>query len=153
MKNKTVRLISFIFLCELVGIVGATATTPAIPGWYASLQKPSFSPPNWIFGPVWTTLYAMMGASLFLVWEKSNNKKALVFFFSQLSLNLLWSLVFFGLKNPLLALINIVFLWVLIILTIFEFRKLSKPAAILLIPYLVWVTFASFLNLNIVLLN
>ena len=152
--SKTVKIVLAIVLCELVGFVGSIFTTPAIPTWYASLTKPGFSPPNWIFAPVWTILFALMGVSLYLLWEKRKKAKtALIFFAIQLVLNMLWSILFFGLKNPLLALIEIVVLWIFILLTTINSWKISKLAGKLFIPYLLWVSFASFLNLQIVLLN
>jgi tryptophan-rich sensory protein len=130
-------------------------TTSSIPTWYASLIKPSFNPPNWIFGPVWTTLYLLMGISLYLVWIRGakKNRTALIWFGSQLALNSIWSILFFGLKSPLSAFIEIIFLWITILITIIYFYKTSKPAAYLLIPYILWVSFAAVLNISIVILN
>lgn len=139
-----------------IGFLGSIATAPSISTWYSTLIKPSFNPPNWLFGPVWTVLYTLMGISVFLVWRKktnSNTKRALILYLIQLSLNLSWSIVFFGLRQPALAFINIVALWVAIIVTIQKFKIISRPASILLIPYLLWVTFASILNFSIVVLN
>jgi len=151
------KLIVAILICELAGIVGSVFTMPSIPAWYASLQKPGFSPPNWLFAPVWTTLFALMGVSLYLIWNKiSKNKqakKALVVFAVQLILNILWSVLFFGLRSPFYAFIEIVVLWIAIALTIFKFYKISKNAGLLLIPYLLWVTFATILNGYIWILN
>lgn len=146
------KLILSIALCLGAGIIGSFFTASAIPTWYATLVKPSFSPPNWIFGPVWTTLYILMGTSLYLVWI---SKKKIVpnIFWVQLILNTSWSIVFFGMKNPELAFVNIIALWVAISLTIEKFSKISKTASYLLYPYLAWVTFALFLNLSIVKLN
>jgi len=132
--------------------VGSIFTTPAIPGWYATLQKPSFSPPNFLFAPVWTTLYILMGISLALILNKKN-KTAIIFFVVQLVLNSLWSILFFGLKSPKLAFVEIIFLWLAILITILKFFKISKLAGWLFVPYLLWVSFASFLNLTIVKLN
>ena len=133
----------FVTICELVGIAGTPFTVAAIPTWYATLTKPPFSPPNWIFGPVWTLLYAMMGVSMYLVfqegWKKKKVKEAFAYFVIQLVLNFSWSFLFFGLRNPLLGLIDIVLLWIAIFLTIKKFYKISKPTAYLLIPYLLWV--------------
>lgn len=148
------QLVAAIVFCELAGIVGSVFTMPSIAGWYAALQKPFFNPPAWVFGPVWILLYAMMGISLYLVWQKrkqSNN--ALVFFGIQLSLNVLWSLLFFGLHSPLLALACILALWLAIALTIRSFAKIDSRAAWLLVPYLLWVTFAAVLNYSIFALN
>ncbi len=156
MKNSAKLLISVIG-CELVGILGTPFTVAAIPSWYATLEKPFFAPPNWLFGPAWTLLYFLMGASFYLIWKQnSKTKKAQIakkFFFTQLFLNFIWSPLFFGLRSPLLGLIDIVALWILIILTIYKFHPLSKWAAYLLIPYLLWVTFASTLNGAILFLN
>ncbi len=155
MKNFF-KLIGSIILCELVGIVSVLFTIASIPTWYRSLNKPFFSPPNWVFGPVWTMLYFLMGVSLYLVWKRGVNKKtrtALLYFFIQLGLNFLWSAVFFGFHLPLVAFINIVFLWLAIFVTILKFYQLSKSAAYLLIPYILWVSFASALNFSIVVLN
>lgn len=144
------KLILSIGLCLGVGIVGSFFTTSSIPTWYATLNKPFFSPPNFIFAPVWTTLYILMGISLYLVWQKG---KVPTIFWIQLILNFLWSILFFGLKNPVLGFVEIVVLWITIFLTIKNFYPISKWAAYLLIPYLLWVTFASILNLSIVILN
>ncbi len=155
--SKTSKLITSILVCEAVGLAATPFTVAAIPTWFATLNKPSFSPPNWIFGPVWTILYAMMGVAAFFIWIKGlNNKKvktALAYFGIQLLFNFSWSLLFFGLRSPLLALVDIVLLWIFILITIMKFYRLSKPAAYLLIPYLLWVTFATLLNYSILRLN
>lgn len=154
---KFLKLVISIVICESAGVIGSFFTVPSIPTWYAALQKPEFSPPNFVFGPVWTTLYLLMGISLFLVWKskggRDNKGKAMQVFFTQLILNVLWSIVFFGFHSLAGGLVVIVFLWLLIIETIREFSKINKIAAILLYPYLAWVTFASFLNLALVFLN
>lgn len=144
------KLLLSIGLCLGVGIVGSFFTISAIPTWYAGLNKPVFSPPNWVFGPVWTILYILMGISLYLVWQK---KKIPPVFWVQLILNALWSTIFFGLKNPGLALVDIIALWIAIILTIKSFYKINKFAGKLLIPYFLWVSFATILNLFTVPLN
>jgi tryptophan-rich sensory protein len=140
-----------------VGILSVPFTLASIPTWYATLNKPPFSPPNWIFGPVWTALYFMMGISLYLVWMKGlKNKKvkiAMLFFAVQLIFNFLWSLLFFGMHSPQLALVDIFFLLIAISMTMVKFNKISKPASYLLVPYLLWVSFATVLNLSIVVLN
>jgi tryptophan-rich sensory protein len=139
-------------------------TFPAIGSWYAGLAKPSFTPPNWVFGPVWITLYALMGGALFLVWrekKKLEAKKsrtaglelAFAVFGIQLVLNALWSIVFFGLRAPLLALIEIIALWLSIVACIALFWRVSRAAALLLLPYLAWVTVASALNYFVWVLN
>lgn len=168
-KNKSflIKLVISITVCLSAGFIGSIATTPAIPGWYATLQKPSFSPPNFLFAPVWTTLYILMGISLALVWpsfvppeaELRKGKKikeakvAITFFVIQLVLNSLWSVLFFGWKSPGWALIEIVVLWLMILLTMIKFFQISKIAGWLLVPYLIWVSFAAILNLAIFRLN
>ncbi len=155
--NNFFKLVISVALCESSGLLATPFTIAAIPVWYQALNKPSFSPPNWVFGPVWTLLYFMMGVSLYLVWKEGlKNKKtkaALVFFAIQLILNFLWSVVFFGLRSPEAALIEILVLWFAILFTTLRFNKISKTAACLLIPYLVWVSFATVLNASIVMLN
>ncbi len=156
---KVKRLIGFIvaiIVCELAGIIGSVFTAPSIPTWYASLTKPFFNPPSFLFAPVWTLLYALMGIALYLVWEKRKkikNKLALILFFFQLILNTLWSILFFGFHNPFLAFAEIILLWIVLLATIIKFYPISKKAAWLLIPYILWVSFASILNFAIFLLN
>lgn len=156
MKNLP-KLITSIIGCQLVGIIGSVFTVSSIPTWYASLNKPWFAPPNWIFGPVWTTLYLMMGISFYLVWiqgwKKQKVRTAGFYFLAQLGLNFIWSPLFFGLQSPLIALVVIVALLVLIVLTMKQFYPLSKPAFYLLVPYLLWVSFATVLNAGIWVLN
>jgi len=157
-RNKTdiPKLAASIFVCLLAGAVGSIFTVSAIPDWYASLAKPFFAPPNWVFGPVWTTLYVVMGISLFLVWRKGLGKKtkgALGIFGIQLALNVLWSLAFFGLKSPIAGFIVIIALWAAIAAAIMKFMKIERNASLLLIPYIAWVSIAAALNLSIVLLN
>ncbi len=151
-----IKLIASIIVCQLTGIIGAIFTTPSISGWYAGLNKPFFNPPNWLFGPVWTLLYLLMGISLYLVWKQKGGaeiRTALIFFTIQLGLNTLWSIIFFGMRLPSVAFIEILILLVFIVLTIIKFFPLSKVSAYLLIPYLLWVSFASLLNFYIVKLN
>ena len=137
--------------------LGSFATTPSIPTWYAALNKPFFNPPNWIFGPVWTLLYLMMAVAAYLIWQKGLNdpavRTALIVFLIQLALNSLWSVVFFGWHALWLAYIVIILLWLAIIGTIVLFFPLVPLAAWLLVPYILWVSFASFLNLAVALLN
>lgn len=151
------KLIAAIVACEAVGIVGSFFTVSAIPTWYATLQKPWFAPPNWIFAPVWTILYILMGLSVYLIWiqglHKKRVKNAIFYFLIQLTLNFIWSPIFFGLQSPLLALLVIIAMWSTIVLTISTFYPLSKLAAYLLVPYVLWVSFASLLNAAIVVLN
>lgn len=153
----SIKLIISLVLCYFVAYAGSTVTTPVIDTWYASLNKPFFNPPNWVFGPVWTLLYTMMGVSLFIMWKKGIKGKkeryAIQMFFLQLFLNFLWSFVFFGLEQPLGAFIVILLLWGAIFYTIMLFKKIDKTAAQLLIPYIAWVSFATLLNLFIVILN
>lgn len=152
--KKALRLLSAIGFCQIAGLVGSVFTTPAISTWYSTLNKPSFTPPNWLFAPVWLTLYTLMGISLYLIWESKKEKKAAVGLFAiQLVLNAFWSILFFGLKSPLYGLITIVILWIAIMATIAEFYKISKPAAYLLIPYICWVSLATALNYFIWFLN
>lgn len=151
------KLIVSVFGCELVGILGTPFTLSAIPTWYVGLNKPFFAPPNWIFGPVWTLLYLLMGISFFLIWKqgfkKNKIKTAGKYFLAQLMLNFLWSPIFFGLRAPLLGFIVIVVMWSLIILTMKKFYPISRWAFYLLVPYLLWVSFATLLNIAIVVLN
>jgi translocator protein len=148
---KFLKLIAFILLCESAGLIGSIFTFNSVNTWYPAIEKPFFTPPSFVFGPVWTTLYLLMGISLFLVWGKK--KTNIKWFWTQLILNTLWSIIFFGLKNPLLAFIVIVVLWHSIYQTIVSFRKVNKTAAYLLYPYLAWVSFALLLNLSIAYLN
>lgn len=146
-------LILFVLLCHTAGIIGSFFTIDAIPTWYQTLHKPSFSPPNWVFGPVWLTLYTLMGAAVFLVWKKHGTIRAFWLFWVHLFFNALWSVLFFGLQSPRYALVDIGVLWVLLGITTVLFFRLSRVAGWLLVPYLLWVTFASILNMAIVLLN
>ena len=156
-RKDVARLASAILLCELVGGLGSVFAIPSISTWYAGLAKPAFSPPNWVFGPVWILLYLLMGVSLYLVWSRgAGNPRAapaLKAFGLQLSLNLLWSLLFFGLRSTAYGLVDIVFLWVAVLVTLLRFRKISSAASWVLVPYLLWVTFASLLNFYVFVLN
>jgi len=151
------KIIFAIVICQLAGAIGSVFTFSSIPTWYASLQKPAFSPPNWLFGPAWLTLYTLMGVSLYLVWQKGlKNKKvkhAVTVFAIQLVLNALWSIIFFGLRLPFIAFIEILLLWVAIAYTILSFYRISRNAAYLLVPYILWVSFAAILNYSIWILN
>lgn len=147
-------LIFSIVLCESAGIIGSIFTVSAIPTWYISLVKPAFSPPNYLFGPVWLTLYLLMGVSLYLIWKKGKKTLGLVkLFLIHLVLNSLWSIIFFGLKNIGLAFVEILILWGIILVLTLKFYKVNKTAAYLLIPYQLWVSFATILNLSVWLLN
>lgn len=153
---KILRLVVSLIIPFVAGSIGNLATLPNLPGWYAALEKPSFNPPNWVFGPVWTTLYVLMGIALWLVWisaKKHSKRRAYWLFGAQLVFNALWSIVFFGLHAPWLALGVLVALFVVIVATAKEFRIFSPWAAILLIPYAAWVMFAGFLNTAIAVLN
>lgn len=155
--NKYGKLLGAVVGCELIGLLATPFTIASIPTWYALLNKPPFSPPNWIFGPVWTTLYFLMGIALWLVWTNKKKspyrKRGLILFGIQLFLNFIWSIIFFGLHQPFLALIDIALLWGAIFMTMLTFHRVSPTASYLLVPYLMWVSFASILNFAIVLLN
>ncbi len=160
--NNFFKLIIAIVVSEAAGIIGSVFTMPSIAGWYAGIVKPALNPPAWVFGPVWTTLYALMGIAAWLVWKqwdqgnpstKLKVKIALAIFGLQLFLNAIWSIIFFGLQNPGWALIDIAALWLAIVWTMVVFYKISKPACYLLVPYLLWVSFASYLNYSIWVLN
>lgn len=145
-----------ILIAECAGLLGVFFTLHAIPEWYVFLNKPFFSPPNWIFGPMWTLLYALMGTAAYRVWTLASSPgrtQAISAYGIQLGLNALWTPLFFGLRNPILGLVVIVVLLVMIVVTIVRFQKIDRTAAALLIPYLMWVCFASALNLFIVILN
>ncbi len=151
------KLVISILICQCAGIAGALFTRQSISEWYLYLRKPPFNPPNWIFGPVWTLLYILMGIAAFLVWRKglySNGvKAALGMFLIQLGLNTFWSIVFFGGRSIIGGLVVIVILWLSILRTMQVFFRLSKPAGYLLIPYIIWVGFALVLNLAFLVLN
>lgn len=153
MKNGAIwlGLIGWIIVCLGAGAAGAATTASEIDGWYGTLEKPTWNPPNWVFGPVWTTLYLMMSVSAWLVWKSPQRKSLmpLYLFIGQLVLNVAWSWVFFGLHEPGWAFLEIVFLWLAIVATIISFTRCSPIAAIIMLPYLAWVTFASFLNFSI----
>jgi len=154
--NKLLKLLLSIALCEGVGILGSIFTIPSITTWYIHLNKPAFNPPNWIFGPVWTALYLLIGIVLYLILErKIKNKKNIILsvFLMQLFLNLLWSIIFFGMHLPSLAFIEIAFLWGSIVWLVVNLWKVSRSASLILIPYLCWVSFAAILNLTVVILN
>ncbi len=157
MRGNVLKLITAIAACELAGVFGVFFTVSPIPTWYALLTKPAINPPAWLFGPVWTMLYLLMGIAAFLVWKNGWERKdvriALSIFVFQLVLNALWSLIFFGLRSPGRALVDIIFLWVAIITTIIVFAKISKTAAWLLAPYILWVSFAVYLNYSVWWLN
>ncbi len=144
---KPLRLLASILLCESAGIIGSVFTVSSVSTWYVTLNKPFFTPPSWVFGPVWTTLYALMGVALYVVWQTPGQKrKAYLAFASQLILNTVWSIAFFGLRSPAAGLLVIMPLWVTIVWTSLEFRKISPQTMYLLTPYLLWVTYAALLN-------
>jgi tryptophan-rich sensory protein len=149
-KGDVLKWVVSILVCQLAGVIGGLFTASSVDTWFATLMKPAFNPPNWIFSPVWITLYVLMGMALFIVWRQGLQtegvKSALTVFGLQLALNTLWSLLFFGLKMPLLAFIEIIVLWCLILITLLKFKKISGLAGLLLVPYLLWVSFAAVLN-------
>ncbi len=149
-KIKVSKLVISILICQSVGIIGLLFVAPSIPTWYANLTKPTFTPPNWLFVPVWILLFLLMGISLYLIIDKDlkekNTKEAVFFFAGQLFLNILWSFLFFGLKAPLLGFMEIIVLWFAILITIIKFSRISKSAALLLIPYILWVSFVAIFN-------
>jgi benzodiazapine receptor len=151
------KLVVSIVACQCAGGIGSIFTTSAIPTWYAALEKPFFTPPNWLFAPAWITLYLLMAIAAFIIWRKGLGKRevraALIIFLVQLVLNALWSVVFFGLQSPFWGIVVIIALWVAILLTIIRFFRLSTVAGALLVPYIVWVSFASALNIAIWVLN
>jgi tryptophan-rich sensory protein len=154
---KILKIIISITIAELFGIIGSVFTMSSIPTWYTSLVKPSWNPPSWLFGPVWTTLYALMGVASYLVWQERNRSKsakmALFVYGVHLALNAIWSIIFFGLQNPGLALAEILFLLISIIVTMVLFWRINHWATYLMVPYLLWVCFATFLNFTIWRLN
>lgn len=156
-KFNILTCAGFILGSEILGSLGSFFTTPNIPTWYWGLARPALNPPNWIFAPVWTILFALMGISAYLVWQKGTKKKpvktALTLFIVQFVFNILWSAVFFGLHSPLGGLMVIVALWLGIIATLWKFYLVDRWAGYLLVPYLLWVTFAMYLNASIFLLN
>lgn len=171
--NNYLKLIIAIIVSELAGVIGSVFTTSSVAGWYSSLVKPVLNPPDWIFGPVWTALYFLMGLAAFLIWSsytpadvkimadkqtadgqrQKRIKIGLIIFGGQLVLNTLWSIIFFGLHNLAWALVEIIILWLAILWTIVAFVKISRSAAYLLVPYILWVSFAIYLNYSLWLLN
>ncbi|MFQ6603408.1 TspO/MBR family protein [Flavobacterium sp. C3NV] len=156
--NKITKIVVALIICLMVGYSASIVTRPSVETWYPTIIKPSFNPPNWIFMPVWTLLYILMAVAAGLVWDKIKEqnqevKVALGFFLIQLTLNAIWSYIFFGLKNPMLALIEMALLWLMIYETYLKFTKINKTAGYLLIPYMAWVAFAGILNASIWWLN
>jgi translocator protein len=150
MMNKYFALAAFLILCLAVGGGAGFLTAQSVVTWFPTLVKPSFNPPAWLFAPVWTTLYIMMAVAAWLVWLR---KGSLALFYVQLALNFTWSLLFFGLHSPAMALVDIAAMWVAILLTLLGFWKVDARAGWLLVPYLAWVSFASLLNASIWWLN
>jgi translocator protein len=146
-------LAGFIALCMAVGIGAGLVTAPAVLEWYPTLNKPSWTPPSWLFAPAWTVLYILMAVAAWLVWKAGNAKPALTLFFAQLLLNFAWSVLFFGARSPGLGLIDVAAMWLAIAATIFAFAFKSRLAAFLMVPYLCWVSFAAALNAAIFMLN
>ena len=153
-RASLVRFVVSVLLCEAAGVIGSVFTVSAIPGWYSALQKPWFTPPNWLFAPVWLTLYFLMGATLYLLWGKRpQSGAALAAFAVQLVLNVAWSAVFFGAHELFYGFVVIAALWLAILATVAFSYRVSRSAAALLIPYIVWVTIASALNYYVWVLN
>jgi translocator protein len=153
---KIIQLVVSIAIAQVAGLIGSFFTISSVNTWYVDLAKPLWNPPAWLFGPVWVTLYTLMGIAAYLIWryrENPKTKRALIVYGLQLVLNALWSILFFGLQNPGLAFLGIIVLLVFIIITTIKFWKLNTWAGILLLPYLVWVSFAMVLNYTIWQLN
>lgn len=155
--NKWLKLLIAVVIVQGAGILGSLFTASKIESWYAGIVKPIFNPPNWIFGPVWTVLYILIAIAFWLVWiakvPGKSKVRAYTAFWVQLALNVLWSVAFFGLESPLLAMNILVALWIMILVTMVHFSRVSKIAAWLLLPYLLWVSFAGVLNYYIWRLN
>ena len=154
--NKIFKLILCIILPLSIGSISGIATASGIENWYVTLNKPVFNPPNYLFVPVWTILYILMGVSFYLILQSENSilkRRAIIIFFIQLFLNFCWSFLFFKFKLVEVAFIEIIFIWVSIIIMIFSFYKIDKTASYLQVPYLLWVSFASVLNGSIWILN
>ncbi|MFC1962713.1 TspO/MBR family protein [Chloroflexota bacterium] len=151
------KLIISIVACQFAGFIGSIFTTSAIPTWYAAIEKPAFTPPNWLFAPAWITLYVLMAIAASIVWQRGLGDKqvraGLIIFLVQLILNALWSVVFFGLESLLYGIVVIVALWIAILLTTIKFLRISNLAGSLLLPYIGWVTFAVLLTVSIYFLN
>lgn len=151
------KLVIAIAVCEFAGFIGSIFTSSSVGSWYATVIRPEFAPPNWVFAPVWTALFALMGIAAFLVWKNGLGQKrvriALSIFGLQLALNVVWSLIFFGLRSPGYAFLEIIVLWLAILATMVSFYRVRKAAAYILLPYLLWVSFAVYLNYAIWQLN
>ena len=156
-SKDILTLVVLVLICQAAGGIGGLFTATSVGTWYAGLRKPPYNPPGWIFGPVWTVLYALMGVAAWLVvrrgWDSVAVKAALAAFVAQLVLNMLWSAVFFGMRSPGIAFIELLGLWVAILVTIRLFWRVSPTAGALLVPYVLWVSFAAVLNYSIWRLN
>ena len=155
-KTLTLKFLISILLPLSLGAIAGMFTSQSVPEWYATLNRPSFNPPNWIFGPVWTTLYILMGISFFLIWKQEASKvrnRAILFFLLQLMLNFAWSFIFFYFNMIGLALVEIILLWISIVTMLVVFYKIKPIASYINIPYLLWVTFATVLNASYYVLN
>jgi tryptophan-rich sensory protein len=155
-QSRWIGLVLFVLVCLGAGGLGAVATTPEIDGWYRTIAKPQWNPPDWVFGPVWTTLYVLMGIAAWLVWRPAGFNNAAIplsLFATQLVLNVAWSWMFFGMHQIGWAAVEIIILWLAILITTVAFFRRSKLAGWLMVPYLGWVTFASVLNFTIWRLN
>ncbi|MBU0981285.1 tryptophan-rich sensory protein [Patescibacteria group bacterium] len=149
-KTNFLKLVFSVIVCQCAGIVGSLSVGTSVTTWYEPMLKPSFAPPNWVFAPVWTIMYTLMGIALYLIIsdsKKSAERNVGLFFFGlQLVLNSLWTFLFFGLQNPPAAFLEIVLMWFCIFATVYYFWRVRKQAAYLLIPYLMWISFALVLN-------
>ena len=156
-KNRSTKILTAVLICIAVGIYAATCTQTSVNTWYLTLNKPFFTPPNWLFAPVWSVLYVLMGIAAGIVWHKGAYHKwvktALYHFALQLILNAAWSVLFFGLRQPFWALLDIIALFLLLLFTYKWFKIVDKTAGLLLIPYMIWVAFATALNFEIWRLN
>jgi benzodiazapine receptor len=163
MENIKIRefpiLVLSIMICQAAGFIGSFFTNMSVSTWYPALAKPWFTPPGWLIGLVWFILFALMGISMFFVWRKNlrlndqRTRNAIILFGVQLVANVLWSAAFFGLRSPAAGLVAIAALWILILATIIMFWRLSRDAALLLVPYILWVSFAAYLNYTVWVLN
>jgi benzodiazapine receptor len=156
-KGDIPKAILSIIACQGAGILGSVFTSSSVATWYPTLIKPWYTPPGWVISAVWILLFTLVGLSLFLVWRaglgRPEVKMAVYVFAAQLGANILWSAAFFGMQSPLTAFVVIVVLWFLILLTIIRFRPISREASLLLVPYIIWVSFAAYLNYSILRLN
>ena len=156
-KNGLISAAASIFIALAVGAIGGFATASSVTTWYRSLAKPAFNPPDAVFAPVWTTLYVVMAIAAWRVWRADSAGRrrdtALILYAVQLILNLAWSLIFFGLRQTAIALVEVAVLWIAVLATAVSFWRVDRPAGLAMIPYAAWVTFASVLNFEIWRLN